>query len=69
MSPRHDQQGSDVLAWLMHEVSRPTDSHVVIARQMAQDEAAYRGTGTAEIVRRRRAQMATTVIISRQANK
>ena len=63
MSSRHDQQGSSVLADLMHEVTRATDAHVVIAHQMARDEAAHRGSGTAAIVRRRRAQEATTIIM------
>jgi hypothetical protein len=64
----HDQQGSDVLASLMHQVTRSTDAHVVIAQQMAKDEAAHRGTGTAAIVRRRRRQLqdATTVILKGQ---
>lgn len=55
-----------MLAELIRSVQRPTDPHVAIARRMAADEAAYRGTGTAAIVRRRRAQEATTVIIARR---
>ena len=52
MSPSHQQQGSDVLAALMRKVARPSD-----AKRTKPD--------TAASAKRRKAQDATTVIISK----
>jgi hypothetical protein len=54
-----------VLADLIRSISRPGDPHVAIARQMARDAAGAGRDGTAVILRKRRAQEATTVIITK----
>ena len=63
MAPRHDQQGSDVLAALMHEVGRASDAYVASPQKMTKGDPVHRDNVSSTIVRLRRAQDATTIII------
>lgn len=55
-----------MLADLIRSVSRPGDPHIAIARQMARDAAGAGRDGTAVILRKRKAQEATTIIIAKK---